>query len=88
MILRLKNQKTGSNSRVERVPGIEPGPKDWKSLVLPLNYTRIFLNNLFNGQACLPLNYTRVRLVLYQICFKTGTEITNKIVDVNALSMQ
>jgi len=43
---------------------------------------------LFNGQACLPLNYTRVRLVLYQICFKTGTEITNKIVDVNALSMQ
>ncbi len=27
-------------SRWERVPGIEPGPKDWKSLVLPLNYTR------------------------------------------------
>lgn len=28
---------------LERVPGIEPGPKDWKSLVLPLNYTRIFV---------------------------------------------
>lgn len=25
---------------MERVGGIEPPPKDWKSFVLPLNYTR------------------------------------------------
>ena len=27
--------------KFERVEGIGPSPKDWKSLVLPLNYTRI-----------------------------------------------
>lgn len=35
-----KNEKTGHLSGLERVRGIEPLPKDWKSLVLPLNYTR------------------------------------------------
>jgi hypothetical protein len=32
----------------ERVGGIEPPPRDWKSFVLPLNYTRNVINLLAN----------------------------------------
>ena len=45
LVLNAKNSvKNGENfdecAILERVEGIGPSPKDWKSLVLPLNYTR------------------------------------------------
>ena len=38
--------------KVERVEGIEPSPIAWEAIVVPFNYTRIFLPSRCTKTAC------------------------------------